>query len=71
MAEKLADSIRRKVKGLQKILDRGPSKEQPGGSGTSAKVADQADPAESAAKPAAKAEKKTKPQPWYRHRQRW
>jgi len=75
MAEKLSDTIRRKVKGLNKLLDGDPkdvptSKANAGNSGTPAKASDPAAAANSAATPAAKPAK-AKPQPWYRHRQRW
>ncbi|MGB5080536.1 MAG: hypothetical protein WBO23_07315 [Burkholderiales bacterium] len=69
MAEKLSDSIRRKVKGLRKVLEGGP-KDAPAPkastAGAGAKASDPAGAATPAAKPA-----KAKPQPWYRHRQRW
>jgi hypothetical protein len=73
MAEKRSDSIRRKVKGPQKVLEGGPKdaavpKANAGGSGANAP--DPAGPADSAATPAARPAK-AKPQPWYRHRQRW
>jgi hypothetical protein len=72
MAEKLSDSIRRKVRGLQKALEG--TKEAPApkekGSGASPSAVEPAGPAGSAATPSAKPAK-AKPQPWYRHRQRW
>lgn len=74
MAEKLSDSIRRKVKGLQKVLEgtkEAPApKEKIRSSGASATAAESAGPADSAATPSTKPVK-AKPQPWYRHRQRW
>jgi len=75
MAEKLADSIRRKVRGLKKALEGGQKealaqKRNTRGSGASATAAESAGPADPAATPAAKSAK-AKPQPWYRHRQRW
>lgn len=73
MAEKLSDSIRRKVKGLRKVLEGGP-KDAPAPkastAGVGAKASDPAGAADAAATPAAKPAK-AKPQPWYRHRQRW
>jgi len=71
MAEKLSDTIRRKVKGLSKLLDGDPKersapKASTGSSGTS----DPATPASSPATPSAKPAK-AKLHPWYRHRQRW
>jgi len=77
MAEKLSNSIRRRVKGLKKALES-PPKEDPaakgnsGSSGAPAKTSDQAGSADSAATPATKPDKKKAlSQPWYRHRQRW
>ena len=75
MAEKLSDSIRRKVKGLRKVLEGGPKdapapKASTAGTVAGANASDPAGAAEAAATPAAKPAK-AKPQPWYRHRQRW
>jgi len=75
MAEKLSDSIRRKVKGLQKALnperkDAPAPKKKAGASATPATAAGPAGPEDAKTAPAAKPDK-AKPQPWYRHRQRW
>jgi hypothetical protein len=77
MAEKISDSIRRKVKGLKKMLHGAPTsapapKESPRGqrSTTAAKdpAAEEGPPGTPEAKPD---KKRLTPQPWYRHRQRW
>jgi len=75
MAEKLLDSIRRKVKGLKEKPERAAKKApaQKTASGSppaAAKAASPEGPADAATAPGAKPGK-AKPQPWYRHRQRW
>jgi len=77
MAEKISDSIKRKLNRLRKVLDSEPSKPSAPKKGAREKQpppnADRPPTRESAPETAGAApeKKKTPAKPWYHHRQRW